>query len=61
MCVIPSGRPFAATLEGEAKFLAVYLDPSLVLRAAAEDAPTAPIMKADLKVRAEKLIEIQIE
>jgi len=38
VCVIPSGRPFAATLEGEAEFLAVYLDPSLVLRAAAEDA-----------------------
>lgn len=41
MCVIPSGQPFAATLEGEAEFLAVYLDPSLVLRAAAEDAPAA--------------------
>ncbi|MCA1633046.1 MAG: AraC family transcriptional regulator [Acidobacteria bacterium] len=39
VCVIPSGQPFAATLEGEAEFLAVYLDPSLVLRAAAEDAP----------------------
>jgi AraC family transcriptional regulator len=41
VCVIPSGQPFAATLEGEAEFLAVYLDPSLVLRAAAEDAPAA--------------------
>jgi AraC family transcriptional regulator len=38
VCVIPSGHPFAATLEGEAEFLAVYLDPSLVVRAAAEDA-----------------------
>ncbi|HEY0100430.1 MAG TPA: AraC family transcriptional regulator [Pyrinomonadaceae bacterium] len=37
VCVIPSGQPFAATLEGEAEFLAVYLDPSLVMRAA-EDA-----------------------
>jgi AraC family transcriptional regulator len=41
VCVIPSGQPFAATLDGEAEFLAVYLDPSLVMRAAAEDAPAA--------------------
>lgn len=41
VCVIPSGLPFAATLEGEAEFLAVYLDPSLVLRAAADSAPAA--------------------
>jgi AraC family transcriptional regulator len=41
VCVIPSGQPFAATLEGEAEYLAVYLDPSLVLRAAAEDATSA--------------------
>ena len=40
VCVIPSGHPFTATLEGEAEYLAVYLDPSLVLRAA-EDAPVA--------------------
>lgn len=40
VCVIPSGQPFAATLEGEAEILAVYLDPSLVMRAAA-DAPVA--------------------
>ncbi|MGB7922659.1 MAG: AraC family transcriptional regulator [Pyrinomonadaceae bacterium] len=39
VCVIPSGQPFAASLKGEAELLAVYLDPSLVLRAAAEDAP----------------------
>ncbi|HVF48622.1 MAG TPA: AraC family transcriptional regulator [Pyrinomonadaceae bacterium] len=41
VCVIPSGHPFTATLDGEAEYLAVYLDPSLVLRAAAEDAPAA--------------------
>lgn len=41
VCVIPSGRPFTATLEGEAEYLAVYLDPSLVARAAAEDAHAA--------------------
>jgi AraC family transcriptional regulator len=38
VCVIPSGHPFAARLEGESEYLAVYLDPSLVLRAAS-DAP----------------------
>jgi AraC family transcriptional regulator len=41
VCVIPSGHPFTATLEGEAEYLAVYLDPSLVLRAAAEGAHAA--------------------
>ena len=41
VCVIPSGQPFTATLEGEAEYLAVYLDPSLVLRAAAENGPAA--------------------
>jgi AraC family transcriptional regulator len=41
VCVIPSGQPFAATLEGEAEYLAIYLDPSIVLRAAAEGAHSA--------------------
>lgn len=35
-CVIPSGEPFAARLEGEAEYLAIYLEPALVWRAAAE-------------------------
>jgi AraC family transcriptional regulator len=35
-CVIPSGHPFSARLEGEAEHLAIYLEPSVVLRAAAE-------------------------
>jgi AraC family transcriptional regulator len=38
VCVIPSGHPFAATLEGEAEYVAVYLDPSLVARAASDAA-----------------------
>lgn len=33
-CVIPSGVPLSARLEGEAEHLAIYLEPSLVLRAA---------------------------
>lgn len=36
VCVIPSGLPFAATLESASEHLAIYLDPSLLLRAAAE-------------------------
>lgn len=36
VCVIPSGLPFKATLEATAEHLAIYLDPSLVQRAAAE-------------------------
>jgi len=32
--VIPSGQSFSATLEGASEHLAIYLDPSLVLRAA---------------------------
>jgi AraC family transcriptional regulator len=35
-CVIPSGHPFTASLRGEAEHLALYLDPSLVMRAAEE-------------------------
>ena len=35
-CVIPSGHPFTASLKGEAEHVALYLDPSLVLRAAEE-------------------------
>lgn len=38
VCVIPSGHPFAATVGGEAEYLAVYLDPSLVARAASDAA-----------------------
>jgi AraC family transcriptional regulator len=34
VCVIPSGQPFSARLEGDSEQLAIYLDPSLVLRAA---------------------------
>ncbi len=39
-CVIPSGHAFSAKLKGEAEHLAIYLDPSVVLRAASE--ATAP-------------------
>jgi AraC family transcriptional regulator len=36
VCVIPSGQPFSAQLVGESEQLAIYLEPSLVLRAASE-------------------------
>jgi AraC family transcriptional regulator len=36
VCVIPSGLPFTARLEGDSELLAIYLEPSLVLRAAEE-------------------------
>jgi len=36
VCVIPSGQSFAATLERASEHLAIYLEPSLVLRAASE-------------------------
>jgi AraC family transcriptional regulator len=35
-CVIPSGQPLTARLESEAEHLAIYLDPSLILRAASD-------------------------
>jgi AraC family transcriptional regulator len=35
-CVIPSGHPLSASLDGEAEHLALYLEPSLVTRAASE-------------------------
>lgn len=34
VCVIPSGQPFSARIKGDSEQLAIYLDPSLVLRAA---------------------------
>jgi AraC family transcriptional regulator len=36
VCVIPSGHPFAVEIGAESEHLAMLLDPSLVLRAAAE-------------------------
>jgi AraC family transcriptional regulator len=36
VCVIPSGHPFTARFEGDSEHLAIYLDPSLVVRAANE-------------------------
>ena len=36
VCVVPSGHPFAARLERDAEQLVLYLDPSLVQRAAAD-------------------------
>lgn len=38
VCLIPSGEPFASRVGDNTEFLAIYLDPSLLLRAAA-DAP----------------------
>ena len=36
VCVIPSRDPFRARLEGDSEYLAIYLAPSLVVRAASE-------------------------
>jgi len=36
VCVIPAGLPYSARHEGETEHLALYLEPSLLLRAAAE-------------------------
>jgi len=36
VCVIPSGQSFSATLEDASEHLAIYLEPSLVVRAASE-------------------------
>lgn len=36
VCVIPSGAPFSTRIDEESEYLAIYLDPSLVLRAASE-------------------------
>ncbi|HEY0320292.1 MAG TPA: AraC family transcriptional regulator [Pyrinomonadaceae bacterium] len=35
-CVIPSGQAFSARMKGEAEHLAIYLEPSLIFRAASE-------------------------
>ncbi len=36
VCVIPAGLPYSARLEGESEHLALYLEPSFLLRAAYE-------------------------
>ncbi len=36
VCVVPSGQPFAARLGGDTECLVIYLDPSLVARAASD-------------------------
>lgn len=36
VCLVPAGQPFAASLDEDAEHLVLYLDPSLVLRAAAD-------------------------
>jgi AraC family transcriptional regulator len=41
--VIPSGLPFSASLEGEAEHLAIYLEPSLIRRAASDSRTTSGV------------------
>jgi AraC family transcriptional regulator len=41
VCVIPAGQSYSARLEGESEHLTMFLDPSLVLRAASESRVTA--------------------
>lgn len=36
ICIIPAGQSYSARLDGESEYLAMFLDPSLVLRAASE-------------------------
>lgn len=36
VCVIPSGQALSASMKGEAEHLAIYLEPSLIFRAASE-------------------------
>jgi AraC family transcriptional regulator len=43
VCVIPSGHPFAVSFEVESESLAISLDPTLILRAAAEARPASEI------------------
>lgn len=44
ICVIPSGQTYSARLEGESEHLAMFLDPSLVLRAAQESRAAEPVI-----------------
>src|SRR5215210_4339859 len=42
-CVIPSGQAMSARLEGEAEHLALYVEPSLIVRAASESRAPAGV------------------
>ena len=43
VCVIPAGHPFSASLEGPTENLVIYVDPSLVLRAASDIGPQSHV------------------
>jgi AraC family transcriptional regulator len=43
VCLIPSGEPFASRVGDNTEFLAIYLDPSLLLRAASDAPGRAPL------------------
>jgi AraC family transcriptional regulator len=42
-CVVPAGHPFSARLDEDAEHLVLYLEPSLVLRAAADGLATGGV------------------
>ena len=56
VCVIPSGHPFALELEGESEHLAMLLDPSLVLRAAAESRAASTVDVIESSVPSDPVI-----
>ena len=43
VCVIPAGHPFSASLEGPTENLVIYVDPSLVHRAASDSGPQSRV------------------
>src|SRR5688500_18248390 len=42
-CVIPAGHPFSASLEAPTENLVLYVDPTLVLRAASDSGPQSRV------------------
>ena len=56
VCVLPSGLDHQAALEGNAEHLALYLDPSLITKAAAEAQLSGSIEIAERYTRHDKVI-----
>ncbi len=56
VCVIPSGQPFSATLESASEHLAIYLEPTLVLRAASDSRSRSNIEVVEKSSRSDPVI-----
>jgi AraC family transcriptional regulator len=56
VCIIPAGQTYSARLEGESEHLALYVEPSLLLHAAAESHPNGSVEVVEQCLPADPII-----